>query len=194
MFPILYLYLFSLLNGEVLSKRHRTNSPDTSRVFPCPLRSSLLDLDTRLVQKLYPLRAEGDRYAECLALLNDKVNAVIQQLPEMRKAQADLAESKPMTCEVGADGMAFPSEKNYDVGTKLALRFLLESDSRYIETFCQVVRQNDSPGEIDVDRPFGIAVEFTGMKAAQKEILIQHLFDRESKTLRVRRLNLDAMR
>ena len=158
------------------------------------LRSVLLDLDTRLNQKLYPLRAEGDRFAECLAILNDKVNAVIQQLPEMREAQQGLARSKPMTCEIGADGMAFPSEKNYDVGTKLALRFLLESDNRYIETFCEVVRQIDSPGGIDVDRPFGIAVEFTGMKSAQKEILIQHLFDRESETLRMRRLDLDAMR
>lgn len=130
---------------------------------------------------------------ECLAILNEKLNVVIQQLPEMQEARSSLVRSEPLTCEVGADGMAFPSEKNYDEGTKLALRFLLESDNRYVETFCRVVRQNDPPGDIDIGRPFGIAVEFTGMKSSQKEILIQHLFDRESETLRMRRLNLDAM-
>ena len=157
------------------------------------LRSVILDLDTRLDQKLYLLRAEANPIGECLAILNEKVNAVIQQLPEMRESQSALARSKPLTCEVGADGMAFSSDKNYDIGTKLALRFLLESDNRYIETFCQIVRQTDPPGDIDVDRPFGIAVEYQGMKSAQKEILIQHLFERESETLRMRRLDLDAM-
>jgi len=157
------------------------------------LRSIILDLDTRLDQQLYRLRAEANPIGECLATLNEKVNAVIQQLPEMRESQSSLARSKPLTCAVGADGMAFPAEKNYEVGTKLALRFLLESDNRYIEAFSQVVRQIEPPGEIDVERPFGIAVEFQGMKSAQKEILIQHLFERESETLRMRRLNLDAM-
>lgn len=157
------------------------------------LRSVIIDLDTRLDQKLYLLRAEANPIGECLAILNEKVNAVIQQLPEMRESQSALARSKPLTCEVGADGMAFSSDKNYELGTKLALRFLLESDNRYIETFCQVVRQADPPGDIDVERPFGIAVEFQGMKSAQKEILIQHLFERESETLRMRRLDLDAM-
>jgi hypothetical protein len=157
------------------------------------LRSIILDLDTRLDQQLYRLKAEADPVGECLATLNEKINVVIQQLPEMRESQSALARSKPLTCAVGADGMAFSAEKNYEVGTKLALRFLLESDNRYIETFCQVVRQIDPPGDIDVERPFGIAVEFQGMKTSQKEILIQHLFERESETLRMRRLNLDAM-
>lgn len=158
------------------------------------LRSVLLDLDTRLDQKLYLLRSEASPAGECLTILNEKINAVIQQLPEMRESKSTLAKSTPLPCAVGADGLAFPSRKNYDIGTKMSLRFLLESDNRYFETFCQVVRHIDPPGEIDIDRPFGIAVEFHGMKTAQKEVLIQHLFDRESETLRVRRLDMDAVR
>lgn len=157
------------------------------------LRSVLLDLDTRLDQKLYLLRAEANPVGDCLTILNEKINAVIQQLPEMRESKSALAHSTPLPCAVGADGLAFPSRKNYDIGTKLSLRFLLESDNRYFETFCQVVRHFDPPGEVDIDRPFGIAVEFHGIKSAQKEVLIQHLFDRESETLRLRRLDLDAM-
>ena len=88
--------------------------------------------------------------------------------------------------------MAFAAEEKLDVGTKLSLRFLLESDNRYIETFAEVVREVEPPEDSSEDRPFGVAVEFSGMKPAQREILIQHLFNRESETLRMRRLRLDA--
>ncbi len=155
------------------------------------IRSTLLDLDARFEEKLYLLRNESGRLAECMTILNDKLNAIIEQLPELRESKASLARSEPLTCEIGADGMAFATEKHLEEGTKLALRFLLESDNRYIETFCRVVRNLDPPGDIDASRPFGVAVEFQGMKPAQKEILIQHLFNRESETLRMRRLELE---
>jgi len=157
------------------------------------LRSLLLDLDTRLDQKLYHLRGEASPVGECLTILNNKIDAVIQQLPSMRDTQSALARTSPLCCAVGADGMAFPSQTQYEIGTKLSLRFLLESDNRYFETFCRVVRHVEPPGDLGSERPFGIAVEFHGMQSAPREILIQHLFDRESETLRMRRLNLDAM-
>lgn len=156
-------------------------------------RSKLLDLDTRLDQKLYRLRAESSVLSECFSLLSEKVNAVIQQLPDIRESKSSLARSDPRLCELSADGMVFPTQQSFDPGTKLALRFLLESDNLYVETFCRVVRIDAPPGELTAQRPFGLAVEFDGMKPALKEVLIQHLFSRESETLRRRRLDLDAM-
>jgi c-di-GMP-binding flagellar brake protein YcgR len=125
-------------------------------------------------------------------LLNEKLNTVIEQFPELRESKTSLASSEPQTCEVGADGMVFTTDKPYAAGTKLALRFLLEADNRYVETFCNVVRDAEVVGDVESAKPFAIAVEFQGMKPAQKEILIQHLFNRESETLRMRRLNMDA--
>jgi len=156
------------------------------------IRSQILDLDTRLKEKLFLLKAESSRLAECLNLLNDKLNTVIEQFPELRASKASLASSEPQTCEVGADGMVFATDKPYTAGTKLALRFLLAADNRYVETFCNVVRDAELLQEGDSAKPFAVAVEFQGMKPAQKEVLIQHLFNRESETLRMRRLNLDA--
>lgn len=156
------------------------------------IRSQILDLDTRLKERLFLLKGESSRIAECLNLLNEKLNTVIEQFPELRETKASLASSEPQTCEVGADGMVFSTDKPYSAGTKLALRFLLAADNRYVETFCSVVRDAEPVEEGNPVRPFYVAVEFQGMKAAQKEILIQHLFDRESETLRMRRLNLDA--
>lgn len=157
------------------------------------LRSQILDLDTRFNEKLFLLKGESSRISECLKLLNEKLNTVIEQFPELRESKASLARSEPQTCEVGADGMVFKADKPYSAGTKLALRFLLAADNRYIETFCNVVRDSDAATDSESNGSFTIAVEFQGMKPAQKEILIQHLFNRESETLRMRRLNLDAM-
>ena len=183
------------LKYEVISDREFHEGLDRRKIrlgASSGIRSQILDLDTRLKEKLFLLKGESSRVAECLNLLNDKLNTVIEQFPELRESKASLASSEPQTCEVGADGMVFASDKPYSAGTKLALRFLLAADNRYVETFCTVVRDAEPVEEGNPLRPFYVAVEFQGMKPAQKEILIQHLFDRESETLRMRRLNMDA--
>ncbi len=86
--------------------------------------------------------------------------------------------------------MTFAAAEKIPPESKLALRFLLASDNRYVETFCRVVRDVD-PIDQDPKKPYGLAVEFLGMKSEQQDILVQHLFDRESETLRMRRLKLD---
>ncbi|MDX1515685.1 MAG: PilZ domain-containing protein [Woeseiaceae bacterium] len=154
--------------------------------------SMLVDLDARLSQAMYLLANESDNLGRCITLLNDKLNVVIDQLPGLKKAKASLAKLPPQTCDVGADGMVFGTDKPLSVGTKLYIQFLLESDSRYVETFCKVVRATDPP-DADSGMSYGTAVEFHGMKPEQREILIQHMFNRESETLRLRRLQMEAM-
>lgn len=154
--------------------------------------SILVDIDARLSQAMYLLSGESENVGKCIMLLNDKLNVVINQLPGVRKAKESLAKLPPQTCDVGADGMVFSAETPLAAGTKLCLQFLLESDSRFVETFAKVVREADSPAD-DPELPYGIAVEYHGMKAEQREILIQHMFNRESETLRMRRLEIEAM-
>lgn len=157
------------------------------------LQSVLIDINTQLDQQLFMVRTNASPIGECLRLLNEKINAVVQHVPETLESNASLAQAKPYTCQISADGMAFAAEERFAPGTKLALRFLLESDSRYFEMFCEVIRSVDPPIGATDDRPHGIAVEFHGLKPAQKETLIQHLFNQETETLRMRRLELDAM-
>ena len=156
------------------------------------VRSKIVDLDARLDERMFLLRSESGRLAECMSLLNDKINAIIEHLPELRQSKASLAQSDPQTCDIGADGMAFAVDQQLAPGTKLALRFLLEADNRYVETFAEVLRNIDPPGDPHPDRPYGVAVAFSGMKTSEKEMIIQHLFNRESETLRMRRLKIDA--
>ena len=156
------------------------------------IRSKIVDLDARLDERLFLLRNESSRLAECITILNGKLDAIIDHLPELRQSKASLARSEPQVCDIGADGMAFAADMQLSRGTKLALRFLLEADNRYVETFAEVVREVTPPGDPNPQLPYGVAVEFSGMKSAEKEMLIQHLFNRESETLRMRRLKIDA--
>jgi len=152
----------------------------------------LVDLEARLGESMFLLSAENAKVARCMTLLNDKLNIVIDQLPALRETKASLAKTPPQTCDVGADGIVFSSKEQFKADTKLHVQFLLSADNRYVETFCRVVRVTESPDDSRDDLPYGIAVEFMNLPPSQREILIQHMFSRESETLRMRRLELDA--
>jgi hypothetical protein len=154
--------------------------------------AALVEVETRLGEALFLCNSEGNQLGRCITLLNDKLNIVIEQLPSLRENKASLAQSPPQVCDVGADGMVFSSERQLGVGDKLHLRFLLSSDNRYVECFAEVVRLTDPPDTRGNNLPYGIAVEFVNLPPAQREQLIQHMFNRESETLRMRRLELDA--
>lgn len=182
------------LKYDVISDREFEQGLDRRKMrlgSTAGVRSKILDLDARLGEKLYLLRNESAHAADCIDLLNDKLTAVIEHLPELRESKAALVSQPAQQCELGASGMVFGTSEEFSPGTKLSLRFLLASDNRYVETFCQVVRNVDPPEEDD-PKPYGVAVEFHGMNSGQKEMLIQHLFNRESETLRMRRLKIEA--
>ena len=154
--------------------------------------AKLVDIEARLSQELYLLNAESALLGKCIGLLNDKLNLVVNEMPGIKKAKSSLASLPPQVCEVSADGMVFSADESLEQGTKLYLEFLLASDNRYVEVFCEVQRMVESP-DPSAALAFGIAVEFRGMKPELREVLIQHMFNRESETLRMRRLNIEAM-
>jgi len=155
-------------------------------------QAMLVDIEARLGEALFLLNAEHAKIGRCMTLLNDKLNIVIDQLPSLRETKSSLAKTPPQMCDVGADGMVFSAREELAVDSKLHLQFLLSADNRYVETFCRIVRLTDSPDGSDQDLPYGIAVEFLNMPPSQREILIQHMFSRQSESLRMRRLELDA--
>lgn len=156
-------------------------------------QSALVDIEVRLSEAMYLLKGEHGAMGRCITLMNDKINVAIGELPGLRASKSSLAKLPPQTCDVGADGLVFSSKEALQVGDKLHLRFLLSSDSRYVETFCKVIRLSDPPELGSTELQYGIAVEFTNLPPAQREILIQHMFNLESQTLRMRRLELESI-
>lgn len=155
-------------------------------------QARLVDIEARLAEAMFLLNGEHAGLGRCVTLMNDKINVVIEQLPSLRESKASLSRTPPQTCDVGADGMVFASKSAMAVGDKLSLRFLLSSDNRFVETFCKVIRLTDPVDDSNPELRFGIVVEFENMPASQREILIQHMFSRESETLRMRRLEMDG--
>jgi hypothetical protein len=155
-------------------------------------QAKLVDIEARLSEAMFLLNGEQSQMGRCFTLLNDKLNVAIEQLPSLRESKASLARTPPHKCDVGADGMVFSSAEQMQIGDKLSLTFLLSSDNRFVETFCKVVRLTDPTDTSSPEMLYGIAVEFENMPATQREILIQHMFSRESETLRMRRLELDT--
>jgi c-di-GMP-binding flagellar brake protein YcgR len=156
-------------------------------------QSMLVDIEARLSEAMYLLQGEHGALGRCITLMNDKINIAIRELPGLRESKTSLANLPSQTCDVGADGMVFSSSEQLKVGDKLHLQFLLSTDSRYAETFCQVTRLTDPPATDSPDLRYGIAVEFVKLPPAQREILIQHMFNLESQTLRMRRLELESV-
>ncbi len=154
-------------------------------------QSRLIDIEARLAETMYLLGGENEKVGRCITLINDKLNLVVEQLPALRRTKSALTTEPPQTCEVAADGMVFGSAQQIPVDTRLHLQMLLESDNRFIETFASVLRITDPPGGERSGLQHGIAVEYHGMPPAVREILIQHMFSRESETLRMRRLQLE---
>jgi len=155
-------------------------------------QSMLVDIEARLSEAMFLLNGEHGAVGRCITLLNDKINIAIGELPGLREAKSRLAQQPPQHCDVGADGLVFSSRESMKIGDKLYIQLLLASDSRYVESFAHVVRLTDPPDSSDPAYHYGIAVEFVNMPTAQREILIQYMFSRESETLRMRRLEIDA--
>jgi len=152
-------------------------------------QSKLVDLEARLSETMYMLNPENDQIGRCLTLINDKLNLAIEQLPGLRRAKSALTMNPPQVIDLGADGLVFGAEAALKVDAKVHVQMLLETDNRFIESFATVLRAADPPAGSDA--PFGIAVEFHAMQPAVREILIQHMFSKESETLRMRRLQIE---
>ena len=153
--------------------------------------AQLVDVEARLSEAMYLMNGENSAVGRCISLLNEKLTIAIEELPGLRESKSSLAQQPPQTCDLSADGLVFSCDRLMHEGDKLYVRFLLSSDNRYVDSFCRVVRLTDPPDTSDPARKYGIAVEFVAMPPAQREILIQHMFSRESETLRMRRLQID---
>jgi len=154
---------------------------------PSGVRSRVLDLDSRLDELLYRVKIDTPATHGALELLNQKLRIILELLPEFRHSKQALANQPARMCELSADGMVFGCDELLRTQTKLLLRFLLVSDNRFFETFCHVI-ENFDDGDVDTGRhKYRVAVEFHGMNAAEREKLIQHLFSKQSETLRLRR-------
>ena len=156
------------------------------------LRSRMMDLDSRLDETLYRVGTDLPGIGEIVKLLNDKIETVIEALPEFQDTRNDLVMRSSQKCELSSEGMSFGVNEPLQEGARILVRFLVLPENRLFEMFARVVRSK--PAETDEMGPFRhrVAVEFHGMSAAERENLIQHLFSKQSAALRRRRKEAES--
>lgn len=150
----------------------------------------LVNLENKFQEAFTLLGNAAVPVRECLAALNDKINLLFEQQPERQAAMERLTSREALTCEIGATGIRFDLDRPIAEGSKVYLQVLLTSDRHYLET-AAVVRRTPEPINEGAEDTYGVAAEFVGFSEAESELLIKHLFQRESESLRMRRLKMD---
>ncbi|MEL7024044.1 MAG: PilZ domain-containing protein [Pseudomonadota bacterium] len=150
----------------------------------------LVQLESRFQEAFTLLGSAPQPVRECLETLNAKLNLLLDAQPDRQAAMRELTDGHALTCEIGATGVRFDHDSELAEGTKLFLRILLTADRHYLETAATIRRCPETINN-DPQRPYGVAAEFVGFSEAESELLIKHLFQRESESLRMRRLKLE---
>ncbi|MEO0615000.1 MAG: hypothetical protein AAFY69_02595 [Pseudomonadota bacterium] len=149
----------------------------------------LVHLENRFQEAFTLLGNASLPVRECLSALNEKLSLLFEEQPERQAAIARLTSREAATCEIGATGIRFDHDLPIAEGSKVFLQVLLTADRHYLET-AAVVRRTPEP-ICEGSGRHGVAAEFVGFSEAESELLIKHLFQRESESLRMRRLSTD---
>ncbi len=121
-----------------------------------------------------------------LGMVNEKLDMLARA---MSLAESDMARWPTQSVCLSAGGIAFDAEAPLPPGARLKLTFVLCPSLVHIVALAVVVR--DRPGGNERSRQ-RVAAEFTDITEADRELLIQHIVQRESSRLRARRVGVNA--
>lgn len=152
------------------------------------LDAKLMEVDARLRPAVLKLKQSSPASAECVEFLNEKLQLVADRLMQLEQQRNPIYKRPVQLCDLSSTGMFFAAPHGMTEGTRLMIKFLLVSDSHYVETLAKVIRC-ESPEMSDLDdEGYMIAVEFVGMRETEREMLIRHMLARQSEDIRSARL------
>ncbi|MDX5300150.1 MAG: PilZ domain-containing protein [Gammaproteobacteria bacterium] len=151
-------------------------SPDLARLS---LGARLGAVNSAL-QKSLAIVQDGDvRVAETLALLDRKLNLVLESLDLHVTSNATgllLAD-----VNLSASGLAFPSSQSMVNGERLLLDMVFYPESDHLKVMANVV------GCEPTDQGFWIRADFDNLSETEQELLVQHVLRCQTRELRARR-------
>lgn len=152
------------------------------------IQSAVEDLNLKISQKLIAAHRVSTTIAGALELFNNKLDLVVDHLAQQQSQRADLGPATVRSCELSSTGVNFPSSRDLSIGQKLYLRLSLVTDGFYFESLAKVRRCTP----IDGSSENLVAVEFHGLRDTDRDRLIKHLLNRQSESIRAKRLNVEA--
>lgn len=155
------------------------------------LSSSYSALEARLSGLLGSLKESAPGIAECLELLNTKVNSLLELSSILKDPEGNILEQAPRDCNLSASGIAFINEDALEAGKNLHLRMVFPPDYSYVNAYARVVRSEPLPEPRGAYR-YMVAAEYVFLLDRYRELLVKKVMSKESLALRLRRGSADG--
>jgi hypothetical protein len=148
--------------------------------------SVMNDYNTFIQVSLEKLKTQDSHAAVAIEQLNKKVDTILMML-ELDSLITQRACHRVEEASISASGIAFPIEEQLQANTYLALDLLLRPSSKHVNAVGKVIACD----RLSEESVYYLRVEFTEMMDRDKEILIQHIVQRQGTLLRALKTDED---
>ncbi|ODS24377.1 hypothetical protein AB835_04235 [Candidatus Endobugula sertula] len=149
--------------------------------------NNLMDNYNVLIQEaLDGLQTRDPQAATAIGQLNQKVDAMLMML-ELDSLMVQQVPQRIAQASISASGIAFPVDEELVSETKLSLDLILKPSSQHINAIGKVV----SCESLNESLQYYLRVEFIEMSNKDREILIQHIVQRQGALLRTLKSEMD---
>jgi c-di-GMP-binding flagellar brake protein YcgR len=118
-------------------------------------------------------------------MVNDKLDMLARAFSI---AESEMANWPPQKVCLSAGGISFEAQAPLPIGTQLKVTMVVFPSLVHVIALASVVRCRPSSSQEAKHR---VAVEFTDIADQDRELLIQHIVQRESHRLRARRIDAE---
>lgn len=147
-------------------------------------RNNVDTLEKELNNLIHKIKSQNPDLGRLIELLNQKTNAIkYQQIHEsVPIIPTNITKQEALTgINLSACGMSFQSDKQYNANDLLLLTMVLKPSNTQISLAGQVIESEKTEHQ---DKPFKIRINFPDIQESEQELLIQHLFQLQTKKLK----------
>lgn len=169
---------YKVMTEAELAGGDKEDSEQVSRQFVDTF-SVMKNYNNVLNEALEKIQPRDPDTATAIEQLNKKFDALLMML-ELDSLITQRACHKVAEASISASGIAFPVEEKLEPNTFLALELLLRPSSKHVSAIGKVIACDT----LSDDNVFYLRVEFIEMTLKDKEVLIQHIVQRQGALLR----------
>ncbi|MCO6440354.1 MAG: PilZ domain-containing protein [Nitrococcus mobilis] len=171
------------LPRQEVALRRQAHARDASSAF------ALVHEMNELRQQTAILRRQAEQESAVIARLIEHLDRKLDRvIGVLMMHELGSRCPQPIAVDIGADGMGFSTTEVFEVGQTLDIRLMMLAAGLGLHTFAQVVRC----GESGKQSGFRVGVQFQFLRDYDREVLVQHLLQRQSMLLRQRKQELEG--
>lgn len=176
------------LNDEAVVDIRALSKDELLQHAECVDHYDLGDLDVQIGMALQKVRSKHPDIADALDLMQQKINRLSNEPNAQNKPNSETSTS-PSDISLSACGMAVASEDEHNQGGYVGITLTLLPSGTKLELVGTIVAIDPSE---QAEKPHLLRIDFIDIKEPHRELLLQHLFQLQSKHIKVRQDQLDA--